>query len=741
MADQISPAKAMRAGNRQQVVLSRKVDPVYLAMARWNAELVLAGTRPAGQTQPTSDGRAYTVDGAPQPFCRPFVRVAWREGYQPGPELRFDQRDDGLHLTAVFEEDNTKRVQGALPFDVTVKSVSLRYGTDPTDLLAFTQVLQEPRDPKAGPAFKVECDAMVPLDERRARIVAALQTAGRATWHLQLEFEWVTVIPPPPPSPTTPQPERPIGWRPPLERYRPGVERLRVRDHRTLGKRKRPQGDEPAGDDHAESDDFARARLATRPELLRIVLKAPKQPQPTTRVDKIAVPRQLTAEYPKEAPENRPIFAAVDGDYVQVGWRKSAHGWYQPTPIQDTVYCLPSGYRLHVDEVTGLPSITAVLLRKDASGTLVDDLDPSQYTTRLTLKAMPEFDVATLDGLRTLIRAETSNHVKYADLVLGGYKAARFVPDPSLAGLGELFGGSSHGEPDAINPAEIFTITYEGNGEFIDALFKRLVGPGIGGTVEIDLQEPGGTTRTEAIPVSLTIRRLASIAVPWKLLAMPPTDAVDPETLMPRQIVLQNGSRRPVTLEGVQAAAIQRSPLTGRVDDWYAATSVGVSWPLDLPPQASATISLKLAEQDALFNAWDIGLLSAHTPVSDQLVLNELFDAATSGVRGWRVEVDCPPLQFFDRLSPAEQAEIQDVVAIEIELRRLGSNVVEEVRLTRDQATGPVLLSRTVADFISDRAVGRSTFEYRLRVVRLTRADAPTEWQQESGRHLSVFLR
>jgi hypothetical protein len=571
-----SPMLSARAGNRTQRAVARNTDPVYLALSRWNTELVLAGDRPAGTEDPLHDGRAYTVVGEAQPFCRPALRVAWRAGFQPGPEVRFEQRDDDLHLTVVFEEDPSKRVAGALPFDVRVKSAKLVYGAGSDDVLVFAEPLAEPLDPATGPAFRIEADARVPLDERRARLVAALQARGAASWVVTLEFEWARILPPPPDPDPGPRPR-------PVPPHRPGV---------PVGTRPRPVvpsrtmvARRPAGAVAASAVALQPAAAVERQAVLHEILATPPprpRPQPTVQEKTIAIERRLGAEYPKDSQENRPIFAAVSGDYAQIGWKNTAHGWFQPTPIRDTVYCLPDAYRLQVDAVTGLPSIHAVLLRKSEGGELVDDLDPKHYTVRLTLRARPDFDAERLNSLRALIRAESSNQIQYADLVLGGYSGARFVPDPALAGLGELFAGSTAGTREAIDPAEGFTLTYQGNAEFIDLLFQRLKGEGIEGTVELDLQEPGGTTRKQPVPVVLTLRRLAPVALPWTFAvspAPPPAAAPDPAALLPRAITLENPTGVEVKVGALQAHALQKSPVTGRVDDWYRATPNG-TWPL-----------------------------------------------------------------------------------------------------------------------------------------------------------------
>src|SRR4029079_9530167 len=198
-----SPAIAMRAGNRTEMMVARTSDPVYRAKVRWNDELVLNGEKPTG-SEPPRDGVPYSVPGAPQPFCWPNVKVSSRAGFLPGPEVRFQQKDDGMHLTVVFEEDPARRIPNTVPFDVKVNGVKLIYGTDPADVLDFPQPLPEPLDPAKGPAFTIEADALVPTDERRARIVSALQTAGGARWVVTMAFQWLQTITPAAPPPTPP---------------------------------------------------------------------------------------------------------------------------------------------------------------------------------------------------------------------------------------------------------------------------------------------------------------------------------------------------------------------------------------------------------------------------------------------------------------------------------------------------------------------------------------------------------
>jgi hypothetical protein len=775
----ITAVPLMAAGNRSQVTLVGKSDRIAMAKRRWNNELATAGNRPAGADQPR-DGVPYLVPGAAQPFCWPHLRVAWRAGFQRGPLVQFQHRDDGLHLSVTFEEDAGQRVAGCLPLDVKIRSIRLVYGSDPRDVLVFADPQVEPGDPAQGPAFTVEADAPVPLDDRRARLAAALQARDAARWEVEAEFEWVrTVTPPPPSEPPAPPPPggRPPGRPPPGRPGRiPPIDRIPIRMQAVAAPRTVVASSavvvtppvaavrnvvvtppvvtaaQPVNVVMAAPATFAsqsvfspqlRAVLnfENRAHLYHVLLDAqttPAAPVPTTEVHAIHFTRTLRAEYPKDAPENRPIYAAYTGEYLQLGWRNSSDGWFQPTPMQDTVYCLPDAYRLQVDPVSGSPSIQAILLRKEGAGALVDSLDPTQYTVRLTLRARPDFDAEKLNGLRTRIRGESSNTVPFADLVFGGYTGARFLPDPALAGLGKLFAGSDASATAAFNPEDGFTVTYEGNAEFIDLLFQRLRGEGITGSVELDLQGPGeaGTVHKHTVPMVLTLRQPAALPLPWSFLPTPAgEDGVEP---LPRDISLHNPTSVEVDLSNIQAHALQKSSVTGRVEAWYRARPDG-QWPRRLAPGATETVRFAV-DGDPLYNAWEISQVGSQPRPSSELVLNQLFDAATFGVRGWSVAVECIPFSRFADLTPEQQASVKDVVGLEVEIRRLGSSVVEEVRLSRQAPTGTVLLSRTVADFVSDRANGRTSFEYRQRILRLTQADPWQAWRPDSGSVLNVYL-
>ncbi|MET0287336.1 MAG: hypothetical protein ABW352_22820, partial [Polyangiales bacterium] len=146
------------------------------------------------------------------------------------------------------------------------------------------------------------------------------------------------------------------------------------------------------------------------------------------------------------------------------------------------------------------------------------------------------------------------------------------------------------------------------------------------------------------------------------------------------------------------------------------------------------------AQDQKVYNVLDIALIDCHTETSSELVLNQIFDAASAGVRGWVVWMECVPFAHYKDLSDEDRRSIAGIVGLEIEVRRKGSVQVEELRLSVENPSGVALLSRTVADFVSDRAVGRSVFEYRQRVNRTTSADAWSDWREESGSAASIYL-
>lgn len=743
MADKISPADAIRAGNRTMVMVEARQDPVRIALHRWNTDVALAHVpRPVSAEEPLVDGKAYPVEGAPQPLCRPFVKLAWRGGLLPGPELRFEQRDDDLHLTAVFEEDSAKRAPGAVPFTVRLKSVSLRFGADASDVLAFPAPLQEPHDSAAGPAFRIEADAVVPRDERRARLVSALQTKDAATWQIEMEFEWLSqaVAPPAPPAP-------PGGVRV-VDRLDAARVGLTVRDHRAASPAARQFVAAGRVRDRAASFDALRLRPGPwRPQ------RPPPPPPPQVKV--IAVSRHLAAWYPLSTADNRVVFAAVTGDYAQAGWQSSAHGWFQPTPIQDTVYCLPDAYRLEVDLESGRPAVHALLLRQAPGSTAPPTDDPALYTIRLTMTARPDFAADRLGSLRRLIRAQSEGEIPHADLVLGGYAGARFQADDSLAGLGTLFAGRTAEDREDIDPAGGFSVTYEGKAELIDLVLQRLKDQGIRGGVEFDLQEPGGAVRKHTVPVVLTLRRPAPVMLPWELVARAPApeppaeepgpgealDRPEDDAVPPRveEIRIRNASPLAIAISGIEAFALEKSPVTRRVNEAHPAAPIDVTFPLSLPAGGSTTVQLRVDDGMALVNAWDVALVDARPEVPAETLFGSLLDAATSSVRGWAITVECPTFEFLDQLSDQDKARMQGVVGLEVEVRRGGGGASEEVKLSKQVPRAPVLLSRTVADFVSDRATGRTQFEYRTRVIRMTRADEWTAWKSDSGNGLTVF--
>jgi hypothetical protein len=258
------------------------------------------------------------------------------------------------------------------------------------------------------------------------------------------------------------------------------------------------------------------------------------------------------------------------------------------------------------------------------------------------------------------------------------------------------------------------------------------------------------------VPVQLSLHSLAPLVLPVDLVSAPGAPATDdgaaappaaaatdgaPATASPAtRFRIRNATQRTVTVAGVQGVALQRSPITGMVREAFPAKLADPAAPLSLVPGADTTVALRTDPADAVWNAWDVELADARPVLSDELVLSELFDAATSGVRGWQVAIDCPPLAYFDQLKPEEKAPLDGLTAVEVQVRRPASpDDVESARLTFAKPQSAVLLSRTIADFIADRATGRSTFQWRRRLLRTTRSDPWSEWQQDTGNNLSVY--
>jgi hypothetical protein len=814
----------------------RELEPQILANTRSGSPVSLAETEP-----PEYDERSYTVatgNGASETRCRPYLKVVETESiWLAGPQVRFDRRDDGLYLTVQLEEDKVRRVNGALPFDVSLTSLALESDTDTDqpEVLPFKIVTVTPaEDPAKEPAFRVEADAKV-LPGKEAQLIRDLRERGGhnpARWVAELSFDWE-----PPVQEATPTPFIDVlelapqgNWQGarltdasgnatdgdnipfngndgdargfvilsdaiPLE---DGTVRRALRTHpkwveqgtikgwlpgQTLPPQARFEAEigfvaGATGTDgayfiifehHSENGQHVwnevmrvhkgytgslqyvaadLSHLAGQEVGLEIRVDAgPSAGQDwaawisptilgtTASIRPIGtqtttIERRIKADYPK-SDRNNPIYAAVDGNLAQTRWQSGPHGWFQPTPLRNTVYCLPDGYRLHVDEVRGLPSIQAVLFR-DQTTPMDDSADPTFYKTRLTLRATPYFEPGRRAKLREFIRAQSSDGIKFAELAVGGYRAARFEPDEALAALGKLFAGTTADSQETIDPVRDFTLTYEGNAEFIQLIYERLTQQGIGGEVEFDLEEPGGgNPRKLRVPVTLTLRQLAPVALGVTI--------ADTTAATAPKITIRNPTQRAITVGGIQVFALERSPVTGLVSNWAAATTQPAVAGLSLATGKDTTVTVSATATGAHWNSWEVELAGVEIDLPNQLVMNELFDAATTGVRGWKIDIDSPPLQFFSQLAPEQQEKLKNVVRIEVEVRRMGKSDVEEASLSRDRPLSHVLLTRTVADFLADGAAGRSNFQWRRRLMRTTAADPWSEWVDDSGASISVY--
>ena len=163
------------------LVLNRGLEPQVLANIQSGSPVSL--TEPV---HPEEDERLYTINtvtGPSEVRCRPYIKVVETEStWLAGPQVRFDRRDDGLYLTVQLEEDKARRVDGAQPFDVRLRSIALESGTDTDqpEVLEFSTVMVTPaEDPTKEPAFRVEAEAKL-LPEKEARLIRDLKERGQA---------------------------------------------------------------------------------------------------------------------------------------------------------------------------------------------------------------------------------------------------------------------------------------------------------------------------------------------------------------------------------------------------------------------------------------------------------------------------------------------------------------------------------------------------------------------------------
>src|SRR6185312_12098359 len=370
-----------------RVIAQQKDDSVLLAYQKYNTVIGMQ-VRPTSPVEPSTDGLGYNLDGTPQLFCRPYVKVSYLGEPFPGPNVRFVQVDGELHLLVSFEEDPALRIANSVPFTVSVGSVQLKYGPAPDQFLTFDSPAQTPNTSGdlSASAFSITADAKIPVDKADV-IIHAMKTPDTAQWIVTLQFGWTQLVPQsePPPTPVVirPYPIRPIYVLP--NRIRPFA----------------------AAADGAPLAALNVQSVMRQQEVLHSIVNIVNTPPPPVPVTKtITIVRTLPASYPKETAYNRPIYSAADQDYTLVPWRTSkadnssgSTGYYLPTPVMDVVYCTPDAYRLKVDPDSGRPAIELILL----SGTEASN-DPQQYKVRCTMQVVPDFDPVRLDALRATLR-------------------------------------------------------------------------------------------------------------------------------------------------------------------------------------------------------------------------------------------------------------------------------------------------------------------------------------------------
>jgi hypothetical protein len=404
--------------------------------------------------------------------------------------------------------------------------------------------------------------------------------------------------------------------------------------------------------------------------------------------------------------------------------------------VLDTVYCLPDAYRLERDTGSGLPAILPVLSVVEGATDNDGTVDPEDLRMRLSFRIAPDFDPDRLNRLRDFVRGASRGAVTWADLVLGGYRSARFVADQSLAGLGGLLQATVGADQELIDAEGGFTLTYEGTTELLALLVERLKGQGIRGRVELDLAAEAGESRTQIIPVVLSLAQTAPVALDWTV--TPPPMAED-GFQGAAQLVVKNPCVRPVHISRIEATALLRTPTTGEVLSFQPGLLGDTAGAMTLKSGETQTLELELPE-GALANAWDVRFLGVQVESGGvNTVLHDLFDSSTAEARAWAVEVDCPPLEFFDQLAPEDQARFRDVVAIEVEFRQPGGTAAQDLRLTKAMARRTLLLSRSMLDLL-DPGAGGNRFEYRTRMIRLTQAGQWGDWREDRGSAVSVFL-
>ncbi|MEU4878422.1 hypothetical protein [Streptomyces sp. NPDC021608] len=488
----------------------------------------------------------------------------------------------------------------------------------------------------------------------------------------------------------------------------------------------------------------------------------------------------IAAYLPTSDKPNRPIYyhwnfkngagadQGLDPDNV---WIDSPAGLWQPSPLPNQYFVLPSEYRLAFDMERGTPAMSVLLVRPDAVPDAAADPDQA-WKVRVRFKMVPWLDPQSMERLREVIAEEEG--IAYPQLVLGGYASATFDESSWLQDLGGKTLGTEAGNT-AID-ARGFELVQDCSMEYY-TLLARLLAPasgtatGVEGRVVLMLRRsPDDTAKVQRdIPVKIRLDRPDDGFLTTEQITAPFPDAATWPAgwTPPFYAKVHSPSTVRADVAGVVAALLVNDPLTGvpvdraRVAATPAAFSLGgsdaapVQPPAEAPPPAPAgapafqpppnppvgngEVLLRLTQAEAepvdprLVSSVALDYTGVTVKIDPAVMLERVHELGMSTGLMSRVNVSSYQLKHPESLPP----ELADVFGIDVEIRR-GSAQPVTVSLTRDAPEATSDIPFGFSDLVADLHPDQPKFEYRRRNLATKGTGAFSAWESVVGRNLLV---
>lgn len=418
---------------------------------------------------------------------------------------------------------------------------------------------------------------------------------------------------------------------------------------------------------------------------------------------------------------NKPIYSEIrESESLTEAWENTPFGMMRRAPYANTVYRLPNLVRLAFHPGLGTPHMIPVLYRKDD--------EQGETRIRVTLRAIPWHDPEALVKLRDSLYVTSAGALASPSIVVGGYDSAKLRLTTAFPEQIQVIGS----EDIPVSLDRGFELTLDLSLEFYSFLCQLLVGPvGLTGVVTVTMTNPsvGGNLpqqTTYAIDMRLNLGEVTDLPIEVQ---------VAKNQASPTQVQILNKSGNDMKIGNCLPRLLQYDTNSVVPIGVFGATAALSVFPTILPADGLLDVALIPEERfkDSLWNSVQVELTHQALVKPAAEVLNRVHEVAPSGELSWEIKVECPLFQR-EPISP----QFENVFRVEAQIERTGF-APQKVALGRGEATGKVMMQRTLRDLIGSGAVDASTFSYQIRNIYFDHAGQWSEKKQGEGVNLFVF--